>query len=47
LLRRVAGAAGVAFERLDEFARRWSSASVLLLTLAGLFAWLMVRGSVN
>ncbi len=45
LLRRAAGAAGVAFERLDEFARRWTSASVLLLALAGLFAWLMVRGA--
>ena len=29
-LRRAAGAAGVALERLDAFARRWTSASLLL-----------------
>jgi multicomponent Na+:H+ antiporter subunit D len=44
--RRAMVAAGVAFERLDEFARRWTSASVLLLAVAGLFAWLMIQGSV-
>jgi hypothetical protein len=44
--RRTMVAAGVAFERLDEFARRWTSASVLLLAVAGLFAWLMIQGSV-
>ncbi|MBP6534207.1 MAG: hypothetical protein KA218_04050 [Arenimonas sp.] len=42
--RRFMVAAGVAFERLDEFARRWTSASILLLALAGLFAWLMIQG---
>jgi formate hydrogenlyase subunit 3/multisubunit Na+/H+ antiporter MnhD subunit len=47
LLRRAVGAAGTAFERLDEFARRWTSASVLLLALAGLFAWLMIQGAVR
>jgi NADH:ubiquinone oxidoreductase subunit 5 (subunit L)/multisubunit Na+/H+ antiporter MnhA subunit len=45
LLRRVGGAAGAVFERLDAFARRWTSASVLLLTLAGLFAGLMLQAA--
>jgi NADH:ubiquinone oxidoreductase subunit 5 (subunit L)/multisubunit Na+/H+ antiporter MnhA subunit len=43
--RRVGSAVGAVFERLDEFTRRWASASVLLLSLAGLFAWLMVQGA--
>ena len=43
--RRAMVAAGAAFERLDEFARRWTSASILLLALAGLFGWLMVQGA--
>lgn len=47
MVRRVGGAAGAVFERLDAFTRRWISASVLLLALAGLFGWLMVRGAVG
>jgi formate hydrogenlyase subunit 3/multisubunit Na+/H+ antiporter MnhD subunit len=41
-LRRVAMAAGTAFERLDDVARRWPTASVMMLVLAGLFVWLMM-----
>jgi NADH:ubiquinone oxidoreductase subunit 5 (subunit L)/multisubunit Na+/H+ antiporter MnhA subunit len=44
MVRRAGGAVGAIFERLDEFARRWASASILLLSLAGLFAWLMIQG---
>jgi hypothetical protein len=44
-VRRIMGPAGAVFERMDEFARRWTSANVLLLSLAGLFAWLMVQGA--
>jgi len=43
-VRRIMGPAGAVFERMDEFARRWTSASVLLLSLAGLFTWLMIKG---
>ena len=46
-VRRIMGPAGAVFERMDEFARRWTSASVLLLSLAGLFTWLMVKGVVG
>jgi NADH:ubiquinone oxidoreductase subunit 5 (subunit L)/multisubunit Na+/H+ antiporter MnhA subunit len=45
--RRFMVAAGVAFERLDEFARRWTSASIMLIVFAGLFAWLMIQGAVR
>ncbi len=38
-LRSATVALGVAFERGDQFVRRWSSASLLLLALAALFAW--------
>jgi len=41
-LRRVAAAAGIAFEKVDSVARRWTSASIVLLTLAALFGWLMM-----
>jgi multicomponent Na+:H+ antiporter subunit D len=44
-VRRIMGPAGAVFERMDAFVRRWTSASVLLLSLAGLFTWLMVRGA--
>jgi hypothetical protein len=45
LVRRVGGAAGAVFERMDAFARRWTTASLLLLTLAGLFAGLMLQAA--
>jgi len=41
-LRRAAAAVGLAFEKVDSLARRWTSASIALLTLAALFGWLMV-----
>jgi formate hydrogenlyase subunit 3/multisubunit Na+/H+ antiporter MnhD subunit len=41
-LRRASVAVGWAFERVDEVARRWPSASLLMLVLAGLFVWLMM-----
>ncbi len=40
-LRGVAVALGVAAEQADAFVRRWPSASVAMLTLAALFAWLL------
>lgn len=46
-VRRIMGPVGAIFERLDEFARRWTSASILLLVLAGLFAWLMIQGATS
>jgi formate hydrogenlyase subunit 3/multisubunit Na+/H+ antiporter MnhD subunit len=44
-LRRFTGALGAAVEHLDEFCRRWTTATVLLLGLAGAFAWLMIRAT--
>jgi NADH:ubiquinone oxidoreductase subunit 5 (subunit L)/multisubunit Na+/H+ antiporter MnhA subunit len=44
-LRRVALAAGLGFERMDLVARRWSVASISLLTLVALFFGLLFRGS--
>jgi NADH:ubiquinone oxidoreductase subunit 5 (subunit L)/multisubunit Na+/H+ antiporter MnhA subunit len=41
-LRRAGVAAGLVFERLDDVARRWPTASVMMLVLAGLFVWLMM-----
>ena len=41
-LRCAAAAVGLAFEKVDSLARRWTSASIALLTLAALFGWLMV-----
>jgi hypothetical protein len=44
-VRRAAVAAGKGFELADSFLRRWPSAGLALLTLAGLFAWLMLSRS--
>jgi NADH:ubiquinone oxidoreductase subunit 5 (subunit L)/multisubunit Na+/H+ antiporter MnhA subunit len=44
-LRRAAVAAGRGFEQADAVLRRWPSAGLALLTLAGLFAWLMLSRS--
>jgi hypothetical protein len=41
-VRRVTVAAGKGFEQADSFLRRWPSASLALLTLAGVFAWSML-----
>ena len=38
-------ALGVAFEQADAFLRRWSSASLSLLTLAALFGGLLLVGA--
>ena len=40
ILRRLMGTVGAGVERFDEACRRWTSATVLLLALAGAFAWL-------
>jgi hypothetical protein len=40
-VRAVTVAAGRAAERADAFIRRWPSASIAMLTLAALFAWLL------
>lgn len=34
---------GKGFERLDAWLRRWTSASLAMLSLAALFGWLMIR----
>lgn len=44
-LRRATLALGVAFEQADAFLRRWSSASLSLLTLAALFGGLLLVGA--
>ena len=44
-LRRATVALGVAFEQADAFLRRWSSASLSLLTLAALFGGLLLFGA--
>ena len=44
-LRRATVALGVAFEQADAFLRRWSSASLSLLTLAALFGGLLLVGA--
>ncbi len=44
-LRRATGALGVAFEQVDAFLRRWSSASLSLLSLAALFGGLLLVGA--
>jgi formate hydrogenlyase subunit 3/multisubunit Na+/H+ antiporter MnhD subunit len=41
-VRLVTVAAGKAFEQSDAFLRRWPSAGLALLVLAGLFGWLML-----
>ncbi|HSN70309.1 MAG TPA: hypothetical protein VLT59_02320, partial [Steroidobacteraceae bacterium] len=41
-VRRTAVAAGVAFEHTDAYLRRWSSAGIALLSLAALFAGLLL-----
>jgi hypothetical protein len=45
LVRRTTVALGVAFEQADAFLRRWSSASLSLLTLAALFGSLLLVGA--
>ncbi len=45
LVRRTTVALGVAFEQADAFLRRWSSASLSLLTLAALFGALLFVGA--
>jgi multicomponent Na+:H+ antiporter subunit D len=45
LVRRATVALGVAFEQADAFLRRWSSASLSLLTLAALFGALLLVGA--
>lgn len=45
LVRRATVALGVAFEQADAFLRRWSSASLSLLTLAALFGGLLLAGA--
>ena len=45
LVRRTTVALGVAFEQADAFLRRWSSASLSLLTLAALFGGLLLVGA--
>jgi formate hydrogenlyase subunit 3/multisubunit Na+/H+ antiporter MnhD subunit len=44
-LRRIVLPVGTAFEQADGFARRWTSASIGLLTLAALFGWLLLAGT--
>jgi NADH:ubiquinone oxidoreductase subunit 5 (subunit L)/multisubunit Na+/H+ antiporter MnhA subunit len=39
--RRAMVALGVAFERADQFVRRWTTAGLVLITLAALFGWLL------
>jgi multicomponent Na+:H+ antiporter subunit D len=46
-MRRAMAAVGVGFEQADAFARRWTSASIGLLTLAALFGWLMLTGGLS
>ncbi|MFZ4535756.1 hypothetical protein [Propionivibrio sp.] len=45
MVRRTTVALGVAFEQADAFLRRWSSASLSLLTLAALFGGLLLIGT--
>ena len=45
LVRRATVALGVAFEQADAFLRRWSSASLSLLTVAALFGGLLLVGA--
>jgi hypothetical protein len=40
-MRRAAVGVGRGFEQVDAFLRRWPTAGLALLTLAGAFAWLM------
>jgi formate hydrogenlyase subunit 3/multisubunit Na+/H+ antiporter MnhD subunit len=46
-MRRAMAAVGVGFERADACVRRWTSASIGLLTLAALFGWLMLTGGLS
>ena len=46
-MRRAMAAVDVGFEQADACVRRWTSASIGLITLAALFGWLMLTGGLS